>query len=136
MPSTSHVRLTPARWGACLWRATNRAMLGRNERLEVGDPQGGITMVRVRTLVMVVSTGLLLAGCDDWPMFRFGPARTGYNPVERAISATNVAGLAERFTVTLLPYVPTSMTSPVVANGVGYVGLTIDDCYQSPPVEV
>src|SRR5262245_30066085 len=91
-------------------------------------------MNRIRTVVLLASAGLLLAGCDDWPMFGHGADRTGYNALERVISVTNVSGLTERFTDTLPTYVPISATSSAVANSVGYVGLTIDSCYRYPPV--
>jgi outer membrane protein assembly factor BamB len=61
---------------------------------------------------------LVLAGCT-WPMFRFGPARTGHNPYERTLGVANVATLREAWTAAV-----DVASSPVVSGGVVYVGGT------------
>src|SRR6478672_4396985 len=59
---------------------------------------------------LLVASALLLAGCD-WPMLGFGPARTGYNPTETAITAANVGQLREAWKTTV------GSAPPVVAGG-------------------
>jgi hypothetical protein len=60
-------------------------------------------------------------------MFRFGPARTGYNPVERTISMANVSGLTKRFFVAGGAHASIVVeTTPAVANGIGY---TVGEVY-------
>jgi hypothetical protein len=55
-------------------------------------------------------------------MFRYGPTRTGHNPIENKVGVGNVATLQENWSggVTGAP------TSPTVANGVAYVGSGFD----------
>jgi outer membrane protein assembly factor BamB len=74
-------------------------------------------------LVVALAAALLLSGCD-WPMFRFGPAHTGFTP-DTSISKDAVQG-----SMVLNWTGPTGSTSssygiissPAVANGVVYVG--------------
>jgi outer membrane protein assembly factor BamB len=71
-------------------------------------------LVRVVALVGVMA--LVLAACD-WTQFRYGPAHTGFNATETAISPGNVSKLALGWTaVTGGPI----SASPAVANGVAY----------------
>ncbi len=76
---------------------------------------------------LLIVSALLLAGCD-WPMFRYGPAHTGYNNTETTIGVGNVANLRPLFTTGHGSYFDGSV---VVANGVLYgvddVGLTAYD---------
>ena len=70
----------------------------------------------VRPMALVACAMVLIAGCD-WPVFRYGPARTGYNPTEREINVANVSGLTEEFTAAAGNSV---LSSPAVANGIVY----------------
>ena len=67
-------------------------------------------------MALVACAMVLIAGCD-WPVFRYGPARTGYNPTEREINVANVSGLTEEFTAAAGNSV---LSSPAVANGIVY----------------
>jgi hypothetical protein len=74
--------------------------------------------MRVRHLVLVVALMLTAASCD-WPMPRFGPARTGFTP-DTSISKDAVQSSM------VLNWTGTTgnvrISSPAVANGLVYVG--------------
>ncbi len=78
----------------------------------------------LRVLIAIVLAALLLSACD-WPAYRFGADRTGYNPSENQISVSNVSGLHQRIDAPI-PGIPGAhfniLGSPVVANHVAYVG--------------
>ena len=67
---------------------------------------------------MGVVAALLLSACD-WTQFRYGPARTGFNPTETKISPANVGTLVEAWSAATGGVVS---SSPAVAVGVAYVG--------------
>ena len=56
----------------------------------------------------------------DWPQFRRGPAHQGYNATENILNVANVKGMQLLWSATLGAGINNS--SPVVANGVVYVG--------------
>src|ERR1039457_2404631 len=56
----------------------------------------------------------------NWPQFRRGPAHQGYNATENILDAANVKGMQLLWSATLGAGINNS--SPVVANGVVYVG--------------
>jgi len=69
----------------------------------------------------VVSTPASQAvASGDWPQFHNDPAHTGYNAAETTISASNVSTLGVAWTATTGGSIGHS--SPVVANGIVYVG--------------
>ena len=70
----------------------------------------------LRPLVCVACAMVVLTGCD-WLNFRYGPARTGYNPTENKVNVTNVGNLTELFTTGTGLSV---LSSPAVANGIVY----------------
>ncbi|HYL51372.1 MAG TPA: PQQ-binding-like beta-propeller repeat protein, partial [Acidimicrobiia bacterium] len=76
-------------------------------------------------LALLGALALVTAGCD-WPMYRYGPAHTGYNNTENTINVGNVANLVPRF---VAPGGSLDFdSSPAVANGVVYAG-TDDGLY-------
>lgn len=60
----------------------------------------------------------------DWPQFHFGPERNGFNASETQISPSNVSSLELAWTAQVYPNGITGLqtSSPVVANGILYVG--------------
>jgi outer membrane protein assembly factor BamB len=69
-------------------------------------------------VALAVVAALFLSGCD-WPMFRFGPAHTGFTP-DTSISKDAVQGsMVLNWTGTTGGGV---VSSPAVVNGVVYVG--------------
>jgi outer membrane protein assembly factor BamB len=62
----------------------------------------------------------------DWAMFHFDPARTGYNPYENVLNTSNVHALTLAWSFTTGGAVE---GSPVVANGILYVGSHDDNLY-------
>ena len=77
-------------------------------------------MLRGRLVVVTVllAAGALLVSSCDWAQIRYGPDGTGFNPFEKTIGASNVAGLQRRWSE--MSRVPSFESSPVVANGVVY----------------
>jgi eukaryotic-like serine/threonine-protein kinase len=59
------------------------------------------------------------ASSADWPQFHFGADRSGFNPGETTLSASNLAelGLSWRTTIRSAP-----LSAPVVGAGTVYVG--------------
>jgi hypothetical protein len=84
--------------------------------------------MRVRLVVLCVALVLATASCDfDWPMFRFGPARTGSSP-DTSISKEAVSSsVALSWTATTGGAV---LSSPAVAAGKVYVG-SQDDFFRA-----
>ncbi len=72
---------------------------------------------RVTLVFLATTLAFVAAGCD-WPMFRYGPSHTGFNPLEQTINVANVPTLAPRFVASIRA----GFSSPSVANGVVYVG--------------
>ena len=72
-----------------------------------------------RLLCVTVASGLVLSGCD-WTMFRYGPARTGFDPTESRIGTANVDGLQQRWLGGTAAF-DSILASPAVANGAAYV---------------
>ncbi len=62
----------------------------------------------------------------NWPMFRGGPAHSGYNPYENVLSPSTVSGLTEIWS---FPTAEGIFSSPAVVNGVVYVGSYDDNLY-------
>ena len=60
-----------------------------------------------------------MASSADWPQFHFGADRSGHNPDESTLDASNLSrlGASWRTTISNAP-----VTAPVVADGVVYVG--------------
>jgi outer membrane protein assembly factor BamB len=73
----------------------------------------------VRGLCGVVASALVLSGCD-WTMFRYGPARAGFDPTESTIGISNVANLQQKWAGGTEVF-SSVLTEPVVAGGVVYV---------------
>jgi outer membrane protein assembly factor BamB len=67
----------------------------------------------------MIASVLVLSGCD-WTMFRYGPARTGFDPTESRIGLANVATLQEKWSGATQVF-SSILTSPTVANGIVYV---------------
>ena len=67
-----------------------------------------------------------LAGCD-WPQLLGGPAHTGFNSLESAITTGNVATLVPRFTATTGGLIQSS--EPAVAGGTAFVVAGDGDLY-------
>jgi outer membrane protein assembly factor BamB len=65
----------------------------------------------------------------NWPRFHFGLANSGFNPYENVIGTSNVSGLVTAWTAPLEAGKYTSDTSPVVANGIVYVGSSAEKLY-------
>jgi outer membrane protein assembly factor BamB len=55
----------------------------------------------------------------DWPMFRFEPANTGFNPYENILGIDSVGGLEEAWSAQTAGDI---ITSPAFADGLVYVG--------------
>jgi outer membrane protein assembly factor BamB len=79
---------------------------------------GNVRKPLVGLMVLPMLAALLLGGCQ-WPQYRFGPARTGYNPAGSPVSVANVATLAETWRG---PTGDRVFSSPAVVNGVVYIG--------------
>src|SRR4051812_16684780 len=62
------------------------------------------------------------ASAVNWPQFRGGARHTGMNPFETTLAVGNVAQLGVKWQVR----VPLAVSSPVVADGVVYVGAQAD----------
>jgi hypothetical protein len=56
----------------------------------------------------------------DWPEFRGGPERQGYNPTENVLNSSNVVGMEVRWIAALGSPGPT-MGSPAAAGGMVYL---------------
>ncbi len=69
---------------------------------------------------MLVLLVVVAAGCD-WPMFRAGPAGTGFNSTENKIGVANVGSLVRKWEGATDFALYGTRTSPAVANGVVYV---------------
>ena len=84
-------------------------------------------MRRSGALLVAAILTVVVSACD-WPMYRYGPAHTGYNNTENTINVGNVANLTPLFVApnTSLDF----DSSPAVANGVVYAG-TDDGLYAS-----
>ena len=73
--------------------------------------------------VLVKASGLtspLPSPQTDWQMSGFGPQGTRFNPSERTINTTNVSHLVSDWTALTSNIIGSS--SPVIANGVAYIG--------------
>jgi hypothetical protein len=80
--------------------------MNRRPRLDRGRGMSALEWTRgilrrprrgLRGLAVVTAAGLMLSA-DDWNMFRYGLARTGFNNTESAISVSNVSSLAQLYT--------------------------------------
>lgn len=65
----------------------------------------------------------------NWPRFHFGLTNSGFNPYENVLGTSNVSGLVTAWTAPLAAGTYTSDTSPVVANGIVYVGSSAQKLY-------
>ncbi len=74
-----------------------------------------------------------VTGSTDWPEFHHDPALTGSNPYEVTLSAGNVGSLTEGWAFHE-PATHSVVSSPAVANGVVYLGIT-DFGYQPPVLD-
>src|SRR6476620_7541891 len=80
-------------------------------------------------VVSVVLVAIVATGCD-WPMFRNGPAHTGFNTTESKIGAGNVGSLVNKWWgfTNRTDYLSVR-SSPAVAKGVAYVGGNAGDLH-------
>ena len=73
-------------------------------------------MRRSGPLLVAAILTVVLSACD-WPMYRYGPAHTGYNNTENTINVGNVANLTPLF---VAPHTSLSFdSSPAVAKRCG-----------------
>jgi outer membrane protein assembly factor BamB len=72
---------------------------------------------------LLIVFALVLAACD-WPMLGFGPGHTGFNPLERTINASNVDDVTPSWTGVLGGSSVAAVATPVVVDGVVYMGHT------------
>jgi outer membrane protein assembly factor BamB len=75
--------------------------------------------MRTGRIVAVVSAAVLLAGCD-WSQFMFEPGHSGFNAGEQTLGVDNADDLHQVWSVNKNP--AGLQASPVVANGVVYIG--------------
>jgi outer membrane protein assembly factor BamB len=73
----------------------------------------------VATMVGIVLAFPAVASSADWPQFHFGADRSGYNPNESTLDASNLSRLGASWR-TAISNAP--VTSPVVVDGVVFVG--------------
>jgi len=62
----------------------------------------------------------------NWTQFRYGPKHQGYNPYEKLLSTSTVAGLNQAWRYDTGDFIA---SSPAVANGVVYFGSYDDKLY-------
>lgn len=67
-----------------------------------------------------------IGGRTAWPMFLRGPQHTGHNPTETILSTSTVGALRRRWREHTHPIF---RSSPVVANGIVFVGSTDNNLY-------
>jgi outer membrane protein assembly factor BamB len=97
----------------------------RTHRDNVGQHRAYGVKLRPRLLLALVVPLVTFTGCD-WFQYRWGPDHNGYNPVESAISVSNVGTLTQLWTGATGGRVE---SSPAVVNGVVYVGSDDDKLY-------
>jgi outer membrane protein assembly factor BamB len=73
---------------------------------------------RLALVTVLLAVGSLVVSSCDWAQLRYGSDGTGFNPFEKTIGASNVAGVQRRWSEA--SRVRAIESSPVVANGVVY----------------
>jgi len=109
-------------WGGKTFVTPSNATTGAHTITAVGQTSG---VVATATYTVGAAPQGAAPGASDWATFGYDLQNTRVNPTETTIGVGNVATLAPKW-AEMTPFTPVQKTvaSPVVANGVVYLGTT------------